>query len=121
VLRPGGALALNWNGRNMEDDIHERITALLEPHRGGAPAHRDERWREALAASPHFGPLREERFANEQVVDADGLADRVGSISFVASLGDGERAALLDEVRGLAAGGVVTLRYDVELYLATRS
>ena len=121
VLRPGGVLALIWNRRDVRDELQARLTTLLEPHRGGVPAHRDER----LACgdrgdSPLFGPLREETFANEQVVDADGLADRVGSISFVAAMGDGERAALLDEVRALAAGGTVTLRYVVELQLATR-
>jgi SAM-dependent methyltransferase len=120
VLRPGGVLALLWNRRRMQDAIHERLQALLAPHRGSTPAHRDERWRATLAGSSLFGPLREEVFANEQVLDAGGLADRIGSISFVASLGDDERAALLDEVRALAADGPVTLRYDVELQLATR-
>ncbi len=121
VLRPGCVLALLWNRRRMQDEIHERLQALLAPHRGSTPAHRDEGWRATLAGSPHFGPLREEAFANAQVLDGDGLADRIGSISFVASLGDDARAALLDEVRALAAEGPVTLRYDVELQLATRS
>jgi hypothetical protein len=85
------------------------------------PAHRDDAWRAAIEDSPRFGPLREVTFANEQVVDAAGLADRIGSISFVAAMGEGERAGLLDEVRGLmAARDRVTLRYVVELQLATR-
>jgi len=120
VLRPGGVLALIWNRRPLEDEIHARIESLLAPHRGTVPAHRDERWRSELAGDPHFGALREETFANEQVLDADGLADRVGSISFVAALGDDDRAALLEAVRALAGTGVVTLRYVVELRLATR-
>lgn len=120
VLRPGGVLALIWNGRHMEDEIHERIEALLAPHRGSVPAHRRERWREAFAGSPHFGPLREQTFANEQVLDADGIADRIGSISFVAMLAEAEREALLRQARALAGGGVVTLRYVVELQLAPR-
>jgi SAM-dependent methyltransferase len=121
VLRPGGVLALVWNRRRMEDEIHRRIEALLAPHRGSVPAHRSERWRAAFDDSPHFGPLREEEFANEQVLDAGGLADRVGSISFVAALGDDERLALLEATRALAGGGVVTLRYAVELKLAARA
>jgi SAM-dependent methyltransferase len=120
VLRPGGVLALIWNRRAMEDEIHARIESLLAPHRGTVPAHRDDRWRVELADDPHFGPLHEETFANEQLLDADGLADRVGSISFVAALGEEERSALLDATRALAGGGVVTLRYVVELTLATR-
>jgi SAM-dependent methyltransferase len=120
VLRPGGILALIWNRRAMEDEIHARIESLLAPHRGTVPAHRDERWRAELADDPGFGSLREETFANEQRLDADGLADRVGSISFVAALGEEERSALLEATRALAGGAVVTLRYVVELTLATR-
>ena len=120
VLRPGGVLALIWNRRDTTDALQARLTALLEPLRGGVPAHRDDTWRTAIEASPRFGPLREETFANEQAVDADGLADRVGSISFVAAMEPGERAALLDEVRALAAAGTVTLRYVVELQIARR-
>jgi SAM-dependent methyltransferase len=120
VLRPGGALALLWNRRDTSDALQRRITDLLEPHRGAVPAHRDGRWRAALEQSALFGALREETFANEQVVDAAGLADRVGSISFVAAMGEAERAALLREVRALTGGATVTLRYVVELQLTRR-
>jgi SAM-dependent methyltransferase len=120
VLRPGGVLALIWNRRDMRDALQRRISELLEPHRRGVPAHRDDAWRAAIEDSPLFGPLREETFANEQVVDADGLADRIGSISFVASMQPDERAALLADVRALSCGGTVTLRYVVELQIAPR-
>ena len=120
VLRPGGVLALIWNRRRMQDEINQRIEAIIGPHRGRVPAHRDDSWRAALAASPHFGPVREEEFANEQLLDAGGLADRFGSISFVATMQREQRDALLAEVCALADGGVVTLRYVVELALATR-
>ena len=120
LLRPGGVLALIWNRRDMRDALQQRITALLEPHRRGVPAHRDGTWRDAFAAGALFGPLREETFASEPILDADGLADRFGSISFVAALGDGERAALLEEIRALAGDGTVVLPYVVELALAVR-
>jgi SAM-dependent methyltransferase len=120
VLRPGGVLALLWNRRDLRGELQRRITDLFEPLRGSVPAHRDGTWRAALEQSALFGPLREETFVNEQVVDADGLADRVGSISFVAALPDTERAALLGDVRALAGGGTVTLHYVVELQLASR-
>jgi SAM-dependent methyltransferase len=120
VLRPGGVLALIWNRRDLRDELHARITDLLEPHRGEVPAHRDGAWRPVLEATSLFGELREETFDNEQVVDAGGLADRVGSISFVAALGEPERAELLAEIRALAGGGTVVLRYVVELALAVR-
>ena len=120
VLRPGGVVALLWNRRRMEDEIHGALEAIMAPHRGRVPAHRSDSWRAAFAQSALFGPVREQRFANEQALDADGLADRFGSVSFVASMDGDERDALLARVRALAGGGVVTLRYVVELQLATR-
>jgi SAM-dependent methyltransferase len=117
VLRPGGLLALLWNRRDTSDELQRRITDLLEPHRGAVPAHRDGTWRVAIEDSALFGPLREETFVNEQVVDAGGLTDRVGSISFVAAMGEAQRAELLGDVRALAGGATVTLRYVVELQL----
>jgi ubiquinone/menaquinone biosynthesis C-methylase UbiE len=120
VLRPGGVLALIWNRRDMRDELQQRITAMLEPHRAGTPAHRDGAWRAVLDASPRFGALREQTSANAQVLDGDGLADRIGSISFVGALGEAERAELLDAIRALAGPGAVALRYVVELQLTTR-
>jgi SAM-dependent methyltransferase len=120
VLRPGGVLALLRNRRDARDALQGAITDLLEPHRGDVPAHRDEAWRAVLRDSALFGPLREETFANEQHVDADGLADRVGSISFVAAMDAAVRERLLAQIGALAGGGTVTLRYVVELQLAPR-
>jgi SAM-dependent methyltransferase len=120
VLRPGGVLALLWNRRRMQDEVHARIEAIIGPHRGRVPAHRSDSWRAAIAGSPHFGPVSEQSFVNEQVLDAAGLADRFGSISFIASMDEDERAALLGAVCALAADGPVTLRYVVELQLTTR-
>jgi SAM-dependent methyltransferase len=121
LLRPGGVLALIWNRRRMQDELNVALEALLEPRRGRVPAHRNDSWRAALAASPHFGPVRELEFANEQRLDADGLADRFGSVSFVSSMPADEREQLLRAIRALAGDGVVTLRYVVELQLATRT
>jgi len=120
VLRPGGVLALIWNRRDMRDATQQRITALLEPHRGGVPAHRDGAWRAALDASSLFGALREQTFPNEQVLDAGGLVDRVGSTSFIAAMPERERAELLQEIRALAGDGTVVLPYVVELQIAIR-
>jgi SAM-dependent methyltransferase len=56
VLRPGGALALVWNRRRMEDEIHGRIEELLAPYRGDVPAHATEEWRSALDGCALFEP-----------------------------------------------------------------
>jgi SAM-dependent methyltransferase len=120
ILRLAGALALIWNTRLRDDPLHHAIDELLEPHRHGVPRHRDGNWRTAIERSPLFGPIEERSYPNVQELDADGLADRVGSISFVASLADDLRKPLLDRIRALAGGGVVSLPYRTEIQVCTR-
>jgi SAM-dependent methyltransferase len=111
VLRPGGALALVWNERQEDDPVNRAIDALVNPLRrdSDVPHYRDGSWRAALERSRLFGPGQETRHHNEQVLDAAGLADRVGSVSFVAALETAPREALLERVRAVAADGPVVL------------
>jgi SAM-dependent methyltransferase len=120
VLRPGGALALVWNRRLDDDPVNREIDALLAPHRAGVPTLQGDAWRSAFERGSLFGPLDEHVFANEQLLDADGLADRVGSISFIASLPEAERGGVLARARGLAAGGAVRVPYRTELFTCER-
>jgi SAM-dependent methyltransferase len=120
VLRPGGALALIWNRRDLEHPVHARLQELMEPYRGDAPAHSSDAWRQAFQRTVLFAPLERAEFPTEQSVDADSLADRVGSVSFVASIDEPEREALLRDVRALAADGTVRLPYLTEVFLADR-
>jgi SAM-dependent methyltransferase len=121
VLRPGGVLALLFNRRRMEDEIHARIHALLAPYRGDTPAHASDSWRVALDACSIFEPLAVRTFDNVQVLDGDGLVDRFGSVSFVASLDDAPRAELHGALHALAGGCMVTLRYTTEVDVLRRS
>jgi SAM-dependent methyltransferase len=114
VLRPGGALALVWNRRPVEASaLHAEITELIAPYRRDAPSHSSGVWREAFTGRE----LTERTFAFTQRLDADGLADRVGSTSFVATLDDERRLPLLDRVRALAAEGPVDVPYVCEIHL----
>ena len=92
VLRPGGRLALIWNRRVEDAPVNVAIDDLVEPYRRGTPTHRGEAWRTAFERTTLFGPLEEHVFDNEQVLDADGLAARICSISFIAALPEAERA-----------------------------
>ena len=87
------------------------IERVLRP--GGALAHASGAWRDAFAGRE----LSERLFAFTQRLDADGLADRVGSTSFVAALDDEQRLPLLDRVRALADDGPVDVPYVCELHL----
>ena len=114
VLRPGGALALVWNRRASESSqVWAAITEIIAPYRGDAPSHGSGAWRDAFAGRE----LTERRFEFSQHLDADGLADRVGSISFVAALDDAEREPLLERVRALAPDGPVDVPYECEIHL----
>jgi ubiquinone/menaquinone biosynthesis C-methylase UbiE len=114
VLRPGGALALVWNRRPVESSaLHAAISEIIAPYRGDAPSHGSGAWRDAFAGRE----LTERDFQFNQRLDADGLADRVGSTSFVAALDAAERDPLLERVRALALDGPVDVPYECEVHL----
>jgi len=120
VLRPGGALALVWNRRPLENPVHAAIERIIAPYRGDAPAHRSGAWRAAFDATTLFGPLEERTFAHSRPHDADALADRVGSTSFVAALDDGPHAEVIAAVRALAAERPVDVPYVCEVLVCDR-
>ena len=101
--------------------LHTAIDELIEPYRGEVPSHRSGAWRTALERTPLFGPLDEHNFPNSHELDADGLAARVGSISFVAALDPPDRDRVIDRARALAGGGTVTLPYRTEVQLCRRT
>jgi SAM-dependent methyltransferase len=115
VLKPGGRLAILWNRRVEDDPVNRAIEALIEPYRMGAPTHRGDAWRAPFDRTALFGPFEEHVFENEQVLDADRLAARICSISFIAQLPEPERAGLLARARELTAGGPVTVPYRTEV------
>jgi SAM-dependent methyltransferase len=120
VLIPGGRLALIWNRRVEGDPVNVAFDAIVDPHRAGVPTHRRDEWRAAFERSNRFSPLEEHVFDNRQVLDSAGLADRVGSISFIASLPGEERAQVLTAARALAADGPVTVPYTTEVFVWER-
>jgi len=103
VLKPGGALVLVWNMRDLADPLQQRVEDLLAPLRPESDAQAGA-WREPLARSPLFGEPEEARFRHEQLFTVEGLCERVASTSFVAAMPTDEREELLDRVRALAAG-----------------
>jgi hypothetical protein len=92
VLRLGGSLGLICNLRDQGNDLQRAFTEIVEPLRGDEPSARDDRWRRVLERSPRFGPIEERTFSYEQLLDADGLAERASSISFVSAASTERRA-----------------------------
>jgi len=121
VLRAGGAVALVWNTRDLEDPLQAGIGRLLEPVRSRIPAQRDNAWREPFERSPLFGPLEVFRFPFAQQFTADDLCDRVSSTSFVAAMPHEEREELLESVRELVEGvpEPFPFRYVTEIFVTS--
>jgi SAM-dependent methyltransferase len=118
VLRPGGGLALIWNRRDRSGPVQASIDEIVLAHRGVAPAHEGDRWRNVLADNPLFQPAAERQFLLEQEVDQQGLIDRVVSISFIASMDAAERATIVEELKPLVPrDGRLVLRYRTDVFL----
>jgi len=98
VLRPGGRLALFYNSRDRSVAWVRALDELLGEHADHADAHRQE---DPAVMGP-FEPEAFAQFRHQQELDADGLADLIGSRSYAITLPPAERAALLDRARRLA-------------------
>jgi SAM-dependent methyltransferase len=118
VLRPDGLLAVVWNRRDMPEDPLDEI---IDPYRGDVPTHLDDSWRAPFARTTLFGDLATAVFASEQLMDADMMEARVASISFIASLDEPERAAVVERARALAGEGTLVVPYRTEVLACRRS
>jgi SAM-dependent methyltransferase len=121
AIRPGGRLAVIWNLRDDDDPLvasmNEVIAPYVPPEQGV-----DRPWREPLEASPAFGELEQRTFPFEQLLDTDGLVDRVASISWIARLEDPEREGVLRRIRQLGGDRSPPLRipYRTMAFVAER-
>jgi SAM-dependent methyltransferase len=121
VLRPGAHLGLIWNRRNLDDPLQAEISELLEPARGETPRYASGAWRKVLEATELFSATAEHELEFVQVLDRAGLADRIGSMSFVAALDPAPRAELLRRAAELVdEGQTARLPYVCELFAYRR-
>ena len=119
VLKPGGGLALIWNARDERDPLQRALTELVNPLRGDTPQRQHRNWQALLEESGLFARCDRTLFEHEQVVDEQGLVERVLSISFVGVSPRAVRADVEERTRALAraAEQPITLSYMTELYL----
>jgi ubiquinone/menaquinone biosynthesis C-methylase UbiE len=122
VLRSGGAVGLIWSSRDRERPLQQEISELIKPL---VPPNRPAVGRStiALAESPLFGQIEQRNFPFVQKLDADGVADRIASVSFVAAAPAERRAELDRKLREVVAaeGGVVDFPYVAEVYVSRRA
>ena len=112
VLRPGGGLALLWNGRDLDDPKHIRVDELLAPHRREFPSG-EEHWRAVL------GPLELRTWRYTQSLTLEEYVERVASTSFVGAMAPDQRAEFLNEVRDALSpfDEPLELRYLTDVYV----
>ncbi|HKP19045.1 MAG TPA: class I SAM-dependent methyltransferase [Gaiellaceae bacterium] len=99
VLRPGGGLAVLGQGRALDDPLQRALQEIVgrylpDPAEYGS-------WRGEVERSGLFGPPETIHGSFEQILDADGLAERIATISYIARLSDEERADVLAQVRAV--------------------
>ena len=119
VLRPRGGVALIWNTRDPELPLHREIGELIAPF---VPPDRPapDEWSRQLGESELFGQLEERRFSFVHQLDANGLAERMASVSFIAAAPLQARRELDSRLRQLAErlGGLVDFPYVTAVYVS---
>jgi SAM-dependent methyltransferase len=108
VLRPGGVFALVWNEPDEERPSplpEEYETYIRELHTAGMSIFEDAPpWQEVIGRGP-FGEVHEAAVPHDHVLDREGLLDNARSVSWVATLPDDERNAVLRRLDELLTDG----------------
>ena len=122
VLRPGGGVALIWNARDERHPVQAALSEVIDPLEADTPRRKQREWRSLLADSGLFDGCERALFEQEQVVDEQGLVERVTSISFIAAAPQEVRDDVEERVRAIArhAPQPIRLPYMTELYLGYR-
>jgi SAM-dependent methyltransferase len=114
-----GRLGLVWNRRDLTQPLQQQLGAIFAPYRESAPEHASDDWRAVFTEDAPFVLAAEHRIDSVQRLDADGLAARVLSVSFMAALPADERDRVETRVLALAPAPV-ELRYVTELFVYAR-
>jgi SAM-dependent methyltransferase len=129
VLRKGGRLGLVWNARDRTEPWVDEVWSIMDRVEKRAPWRDHENWRDSAHGRPMpgFGELHAAEFRHTQRITPEGVVQRVASVSHVAVLPDGEREAVLGEVRAVLATHpavkgreTVEIPYRVDAYWAER-
>ncbi len=119
VLVPGGRLGLVWNIRDEREDWVAELGRILHDPGG----HRSQ---DRGIIGPPFGPVERRDVEWKHRLSPDELIDLAASRSYVITMPDGQRAAVLARVRclasthpGLAWPDDLVLPYVTECYRAS--
>jgi SAM-dependent methyltransferase len=106
VLRPGGGLAvlvtaLDWSDASWAEELGEMLMGLrpAHPHFDGLA------WQDSVRMSGDWSEPREIRVTVGRPASPERLRDHIESFSWIAAMGDGERAELLARVEATIRAG----------------
>lgn len=120
ILLPVGWVVLMWNRKRTGTPFLDGYEALLQRFGTDYREVRHENLTPADLAAFFRGPYTERHFANEQLLDRDGLRGRLLSSSFVPTEADPAFPAMMAELDRLfdqhSSGGSVHFEYETELY-----
>jgi SAM-dependent methyltransferase len=124
VLRPRGVLAILFNHADgeLEPPLPQPVRDTLDELAAARPPQRSSQsglWRAPFPGP--FEPFTEASFPNPVEHDRERMLARFASWSSVASLPDGERTRLLDELAALVPEGIYLDPLRTDLYLTTLS
>ncbi|HEY9555584.1 MAG TPA: class I SAM-dependent methyltransferase [Acidimicrobiales bacterium] len=98
VLRPGGRLAILWNERDETTPWVAEMSRLIRWHERTVSRYQHVSWAGIVAACGRFSPLEERSVRWDQPMTRELLAERVRSISYIATMPRTERERLAAEV-----------------------
>ncbi len=103
VLRPQGRLAILWNERDEATPWVAEMSRLIRWHERTVSRYQHVDWAGVVAGAGRFTALQEASFEWGQPMTSDLLADRVRSISYIATMPTPERERLAAEVVALVS------------------
>ena len=120
VVRPGGVVAVMWQYPMPEGlpDWAPELGEILLPLRTDHPAFQQEI--ASLDDHPAFEPHVEHNVRFQYATDRETYGDFVASMSFVASLDEDQRAAVLERVAAILPDGPFSLPYQTRVWLSRR-
>ena len=123
VLRPGGVLALVWNGpdESRPNPLPPAyVEYLQELRRERSTLDRMPSWRELVARGP-FGETHEEAVPHEHVLDRAGQLENARSVSWIASRDPDERERVVARLGELLPEGTYAVPNLANVLWARRS
>ena len=127
ILKPNGKLGLIWNARDETTPWVAQLSEILDEYENGAPRYKSGNWKKAFDQMKLFKPFQENHFKYLQQGDLNLILDRVGSISFIASLPSDEKNHVLQRISELvkkemyqSKSSIVTLPYRTDVYVSEK-